>query len=70
MRRFWQCRYGLVGSPIVWLALRSFADTGRQIRGEEWEKQHTFFNLSFSVFSSLPAFAACRFSCFAVNYER
>lgn len=28
----------------------------------------TFFNLAFSVCSSLDAFAACRFSCFAVNY--
>jgi hypothetical protein len=28
----------------------------------------TFFNLSFSVFSSFDALAACRFSCFAVNY--
>jgi len=27
----------------------------------------TFLSLSFSVFSSLLAFAACRFSCLAVN---
>ena len=29
---------------------------------------HTFFNFAFSVCSSLFAFAACRLSCFAVNY--
>jgi hypothetical protein len=27
----------------------------------------TFFNLFFSAISSLPALAACRFSCLAVN---
>lgn len=27
----------------------------------------TFFNFAFSAVSSFPAFAACRFSCFAVN---
>ena len=32
------------------------------------EESRTFFSLSFSVFSSLLAFAACRLSCFAVNY--
>ena len=35
-----------------------------------WEtegERHTFLSLSFSVFSSLLAFAAWRFSCFAVN---
>ena len=30
----------------------------------------TFFSFAFSVCSSLPAFAACRLSCFAVNYKR
>ena len=29
--------------------------------------QRTFFSLFFSVTSSLPAFAAWRFSCLAVN---
>ncbi len=28
----------------------------------------TFLSLFFSATSSLPALAACRFSCFAVNY--
>ena len=31
------------------------------------ERSRTFFSLSFSVFSSLLAFAAWRLSCFAVN---
>lgn len=30
---------------------------------------HTFFNFAFSACSSLPAFAACRLSCFVVNYK-
>lgn len=30
----------------------------------------TFLSLFFSAVSSLPALAACRFSCFAVNYTR
>ncbi len=29
----------------------------------------TFLSLFFSAVSSLPALAACRFSCFAVNWE-
>ena len=33
------------------------------------EKRFTFLTLSFSVFSSLPALAACLFSCFAVNCD-
>lgn len=28
----------------------------------------TFFSFAFSLVSSFDAFAACRFSCFAVNY--
>ena len=32
------------------------------------EGELTFFSLFFSVTSSLPAFAACRLSCFAVNW--
>lgn len=31
---------------------------------------HTFLSLFFSAVSSLPALAACRFSCFAVNYPQ
>ena len=44
---------------------RSELAQGRVIGSGPWK--HTFFNLFFSAVSSLPAFAACRFSCFAVN---
>lgn len=33
------------------------------------EKGYTFLSLFFSAVSSLPAFAACRFSCLAVNFR-
>jgi len=33
-------------------------------------ERQTFFSLSFSVFSSLLALAACLLSCFAVNCAR
>lgn len=32
-------------------------------------KHGTFFSLFFSAISSLPALAACRFSCLAVNWS-
>lgn len=35
-------------------------------RAGKW-RQRTFLSLFFSVVSSLPAFAAWRFSCLAVN---
>jgi len=41
------------------------------VRCEGYESREggfTFLSLFFSATSSLPALAACRFSCFAVNY--
>lgn len=35
-----------------------------------WFCWMAFFNLAFSACSSLPAFAACRLSCFVVNCSR
>lgn len=37
---------------------------------KESENIRTFFNLFFSVVSSLVALAACRFNCLAVNWKR
>jgi len=59
VRRSWRYRCDLVGLPAV-------VSTCFQRRGS----MRTFLSLSFSVFSSLLALAACRFSCLAVNYGK
>jgi hypothetical protein len=40
---------------------------GERISACAYVSNHTFFSFAFSAVSSLPAFAACRFSCLAVN---
>ena len=39
----------------------------RESERERVAGKRTFLSLFFSAVSSLPALAACRFSCFAVN---
>ena len=57
-------------------AWKSQIASSRSARNSICEKRvkigdrRTFLSLFFSAVSSLPALAACRFSCFAVNYLR
>ena len=41
----------------------------RREKNLSWKSMRTFLSLFFSAVSSLPALAAWRFSCFAVNYR-
>jgi hypothetical protein len=53
---------GCCSSVFLFFAFLVFGEGGAGRGGR------TFLSLSFSVFSSFPAFAACLLSCFAVNY--
>ena len=54
----WELEEEILGGGIM----------GSDVEGREAGGQRTFFSLFFSATSSLPAFAAWRFSCLAVNY--
>jgi hypothetical protein len=60
VRRSLRYRCGLVGWPV--------STSGNESQMWEGMVKYTFFSLSFSVFSSFEALAACRLSCLAVNY--
>jgi hypothetical protein len=59
----------VVVTLLYCLYLLSTSAINKEGEGMVGEAMYTFFNLSFSVFSSLLAFAACRFSCLAVNWR-